>query len=142
MKKKLIIILSAAMALVLAAGGFLFFVFGLGKTPLEDMKASDIVSIKIQSAPPYEEAVIANQGEISQFAEKLKAVTVYEERTVIGDSEKPMIFTITKSDGTEITVKTFNPYISIDNTTYRVKSETSEALSGLGEDFLSIEEQQ
>ncbi len=119
----------------------LFLTFGLGKSPLKELKAENVVSIAIQSAPPYEETIIDNEGEIKQFVDAMQKIVVYEERTVDNKASKQVVFTLTMKDGTTKTIGAYEPYIRIDNMVYRAKGEPCRALSKLGTDFLSIEKE-
>lgn len=137
-KRNLILILIGAVVLILAV--VLFVIFGWGKKPLKDLKAQDVVSIQIQTAPPYEETVINNEGEIKQFVDEMQKIVVYEERTVDNKAAKQVVFTLTMKDGTTKRISAYEPYVKIDNVAYRAKGNPCEALSKLGKDFLSLEE--
>ena len=109
----------------------------LDSQPFKNLAASDITSASVELLPPGETVEITD---LSALTELLNKVVIYEEFTskemLYGQSCK---FTITKSDGSVITIHAMNLYVAIDDVRYRCEYEPCEALSAYANGLLNSE---
>ena len=138
-KRKNVLILAAV--LILAVLASVFAVRSLiGRRPFEDLEASDIKEASVEFLPPGDTITLdRNEIEkltdilIEKLTDILNNVVIYRRdgsyRTYNGQS---VIFTITKTDGSQVTVNAFNPFLVINDTGYRTEYESCGKLASFG----------
>ena len=113
-KRKNVLILAAV--LILAVLASVFAVRSLiGRRPFEDLEASDIKEASVEFLPPGD-TITLDRNEIEKLTDILNNV----------------IFTITKTDGSQVTVNAFNPFLVINDTGYRTEYESCGELASFG----------
>ena len=101
-------VLIAALCILVLAGGVLAKLYLIGSKPLRGLTAGEVTSATVELYPP--DATLELTQEV--------------------------IFTLTKTDGTQLRVQAYNPFIVIDGVGYRTKYEPCEDLNQLGNDIL------
>lgn len=123
-----IVILTCALLLVIT-----FFTIS-GKKPFEDLNASEIVSATVHLVPPDKTIQII---EIQKLVEYLKDVVIYhEDNSYVEYDGQGVTFSIIKTDGTQLDVMAYNPFIVIDGIGYKSKYASCEALSSYANTLL------
>lgn len=129
MKKK---ILFATLCVVILAGAVLAKTFLLGEKPLKKLRAEEVPTATVELYPP-DVMLQLTAEEIEQLVPILNHVVTYQRDDAYGEySGQAVIFTLTKTDGTQLRVQAYNPFIVIDGVGYRTKYGPCEALSSLG----------
>lgn len=133
MKKKVILI--AALAFLLIAG-LLVWKFLFGEKPLKGLRAEEVASAAVELYPPNVTLTLT-QEDIARLISILNQVVTYQRDDSYGESSgQTVIFTLIKTDGTQLRVQAYNPFIVIDGVGYRTKYEPCEELNQLGNDKL------
>lgn len=133
MKKKLLIATLCALVLVSGVLGKLFVV---GDKPLHGLTASEITAATVELYAP-DAALELSQTEIEELVPILDRVVTYQRDDSYGEyCGQAVIFTLTKTDGSQLRVQAYNPFIVIDGVGYRTKYEPCEDLNQLGNDIL------
>ena len=99
----------------------------IGRKPFKNMKSSDIVSATVLLEPPDETIVITD---VSELVADLNDVVIYNRNqsyhNYVGQA---VTFTLTMSDGTQMKVMAYNPFIVINGIGYKTKYEPCEKLN-------------
>lgn len=133
MKKKVLV--TALCALVLA-GGVLAKLYLIGTKPLRGLTIEEVTSATVELYPP-DATLELTQEEIKELVPILNRVVSYRrDDTYRESSGQAVIFALTKTDGTQLRVQAYNPFIIIDGEGYRTKYGPCEELSQLGNDLL------
>ena len=122
-KKKRFIMLIICVTAVICTVGITF----IGQKPFKSLKSSDIVSATVLLEPPDETIVITD---VSELVADLNEVVIYNRnqsyRNYVGQA---VTFTLIMSDGTQIKVMAYNPFIVINGIGYKTKYEPCERLN-------------
>ena len=122
-KKHFIMLIICAAAVILCTVGINF----IGRKPFKSLKSSEIVSATVLLEPPNETIVITD---VSELVADLNEVVVYNRnqsyRNYVGQA---VTFTLTMSDGTQMKVMAYNPFIVINGIGYKTKYEPCERLN-------------
>lgn len=103
----------------------------IGTRPLKDLAVEDIKAVTVCLIPP-DIRLTFTKDEINELVEILNRVVVYNEDNSYKDySGQAVIFTITKTDGTQIDINAHNPFIIIDGTGYKTKYNPCKELNNL-----------
>lgn len=125
MKKRTLIISLTCMLLVVAVV-IGFAAFG-GKKPFKDLDSAQITSATVHLAPPN---TIIQIVEIKELVTYLKDVVIYNEDNSYREyNGQSVTFTLTMTDGTQISIMEYNPFLVIDGVGYKTKNEPCEALN-------------
>ncbi len=128
-KKKIFIVISICIIIV----GIAAFTF-IGRKPFRNLEPSDIVSATVLLMPPNETIQIT---EASELVSKLKEIVIYNiDNSYRNYSGQAVIFTLTMSDGTQIEIMEYNPFIVINGLGYKTKYEPCEALNNYANSLL------
>ena len=129
-KKKLVIVISVCIIIA----GIAAFTF-IGRKPFRNLESSDIVSATVLLMPPNETIQIT---ETSELVSNLKEIVIYNivnsYRNYTGQA---VIFTLTMSDGTQMEVMEYNPFIVINGLGYKTKYEPCEDLNNYANSLLN-----
>ena len=121
-KKRFIMMIICVVAVIYIAG-----IHFIGRKPFKKMKSSDIVSATVLLEPPDETIVITD---VSELVADLNDVVIYNRNqsyhNYVGQA---VTFTLTMSDGTQMKVMAYNPFIVINGIGYKTKYEPCEKLS-------------
>lgn len=133
MKKKVLI---AALCALVLAGGVLAKLFLIGEKPLRNLNSAEVASATVELYPP-DTTLELTQEEINELVPILNRVVTYQRDDSYGEyAGQAVIFTLTKTDGTQLRVQAYNPFIVIDGVGYRTKYGPCEELNQLGNDLL------
>ena len=121
-KKRFIMMIICVVAIIYIVG-----INFIGRKPFKKMKSSDIVSATVLLEPPNETIVITD---VSELVENLNEVVIYNRNqsyhNYVGQA---VTFTLTMSDGTQMKVMEYNPFIVINGIGYKTKYEPCEKLN-------------
>lgn len=127
MKKRLWII---PVIVILICGFFIGRPF-IGTRPFKDLTAKDIKEVTVKLIPPDTELEFTDE-EVDKLVERLNRVVIYQKDKSYGKyAGQTVIFTITKTDGTQISINACNPFIIIDGVGYKTKYGPCEELNNL-----------
>lgn len=102
-----------------------FSSFG-GKKPYKDLDSTQIASATVHLAPPDTTIQIV---EIKELVAHLKDVIIYnEDNSYTEYNGQSATFTLTMTDGTQISIMEYNPFLVIDGVGYKTKYKPCEAL--------------
>lgn len=133
MKKK---VLAAALCALVLAGGILAKLYLIGTKPLRGLAVNEVTSATVELYPP-DATLELTQEEIEDLIPILNRVVAYRRDTSYTEADgQAVIFTLTKSDGTQLRVQAYNPFIVIGGEGYRTKYGPCEELNQLGNDLL------
>lgn len=133
MKKKVLI---TALCALLLAGGVLAKLYLIGSKPLRGLAAGEVTSATVELYPP-DATLELTREEINELVPILNRVVTYQRDNSYGEyAGQAVIFTLTKTDGTQLRVQAYNPFIVIDGVGYRTKYGPCEELNQLGNDLL------
>ena len=108
-----------------------------GTKPFQDLAVSEISNVSVQLMPP-DIALNLNDTDIERLVSILHAAVIYNRDNSYGDyNGQAVIYTITKTDGTQIVVQAYNPFLIINGTGYKTKYEPCEELSRLGNEIMN-----
>lgn len=121
---------------VLLAGTVILLVCGalIGKEmietkPFKDLSKNDIAEVTVKLLPP-DTAFTVNDEEVKELVEILNRVVTYREDDSYTEyAGQAAVFTIIRTDGTQLTVNAYNPFIIIDGIGYRTKYGPCEELN-------------
>lgn len=136
MKKRLLIIGSAV---IIVAVILLLIIQPWGKKPFKDLSVNNIASVSVELLPPQKSFDLSGD-DIAELTEILNSVVIYnKDSSHTQYAGQAIIYTITKTDGTILTVNAYNPFLIIDSVGYRTKYEPCEELNALGNKILNRE---
>lgn len=131
MKKGIIICITTC--LVAAAITVLVLMAGnrIAVKELAGLSEEDIKEVMVLANPPGKEASLS-QEEIRELVESLNSVTVYRKDNSYNEYAGQWVeFSITKTDGTELEVAAYSPFIIINGEGYQANYESCQAMNGL-----------
>lgn len=137
MKRKYLILIGVGLLVVCS---IFVLMTTSGTRPFKDLSADDIEEVTVKLLPPDIQLAV-NESETEKLVEILnKVVTYQKDDSYIEYSGQAVIFTITKTNGTQITVNAYNPFIIIDGVGYKTKYEPCEELNHLANNLESGKE--
>lgn len=135
MKKKVPIAISACILFI----GVIIFISTItgGKKPFKDLKSSEIVSATVRLIPPDKTIQITDIEELTKY---LNALVIYNKDDSYTEYDgQGVIFTLILSDGIQIEIMGYNPFLVIDGVGYKTKYEPCEALNAYANKLLNAE---
>lgn len=135
MKKKVPIAISACILFI----GVVIIVSVVtgGKKPFRDLESSKIMSATVRLIPPDKTIQITDIEELTKY---LNAVVIYnKDNSYTKSYGQGVIFALKLSDGTQIEVMAYNPFLVIDGVGYKTKYEPCEALNAYANKLLNDE---
>ncbi len=106
----------------------------------DNLTLNEIKSVSVKLIPPNKEFEL-NDDEIKEFINKLKDIVIYNrEYSHLVSGGQVVIFTISKKDGTIISVNACNSYLMINDKSYKTEYEPCEKLSSFANECLRIRE--
>ncbi|MGN6710660.1 hypothetical protein [Anaerocolumna jejuensis] len=127
MKKRIWII---PVIVILVCGFFIGRSF-IGTRPFKDLTAKDVKEVTVKLIPPDTELGFTDE-EVNKLVEILNRVVIYQKDNSYGKyAGQAVIFTMTKTDGTQISINAYNPFIIIDGVGYKTKYGPCEELNNL-----------
>lgn len=133
MKKRFSIIL--LLVVIILAAVFLIKP-RLGSKPFQDLSVSEISKVSVELLPP-DVTLDLNAGQIEKLVQILHQVVIYKKDNSYSEySGQAVIFTITRIDGSLLTINAYNPFLIIDRIGYQTKYEPCEDLNHLANQIL------
>lgn len=136
MKKLTGRVIGAIMVLCLSA---IFFI-GIrsrGEKPFKDLMPSEITAASVRLVPPDMEMELT-EAEIAQLVNLLNNVVIYQRDESYSEYAGQWVeFTLTKQDGTQLSVAVYNPFIVMDGAGYRIKHDSCEELNRFANSLLT-----
>lgn len=133
MKKKVLV---AVLCTLVLAGGVLAKLHLIGTKPLRGLAVNEVNAATVELYLP-DATLELTQEEIEELVPILNRVVTYQRDDSYGEYDgQAVIFTLTKTDGTQLRVQAYNPFIVIDGEGYRTKYGPCEELNQLGNDIL------
>lgn len=103
----------------------------VGTRPFKELVVEDIIEVTAWLIPPDIKLALTEE-EVNELVGILNRVVIYTEDNTYRDyTGQAVIFTIAKTDGTQISINAYNPFIIIDGTGYKTKYKPCEELSSL-----------
>jgi len=103
--------------------------------PFQDLNVTEIESASVFLGPPDQTIKIA---EIKELVEYLGEIVIYnKDNSYTEYAGQTCVFTLTKTNGTQLQVAAFNPFVIIDGVGYKCKYEPCEALNRYGNSLRS-----
>lgn len=134
MRKRTMIII-AALAIILVCFSIWFSLSE--RRPFEDLEPADVVSASVELLPPDTTIQII---EIKELVSLLNEVVVYNKDDSYTEyNGQAVIFTLNLSDGSQMRVQAYNPFVVIDGVGYKCKYEPCEALNSYANRLLERE---
>jgi hypothetical protein len=126
--KILIVILAGIVCIVLS-----------GKKPFKNLSATNVESATVLLIPPNETIQITDMEELTGY---LRDLVIYnEDNSYTEYNGQVVIFTLTMTDGTQMEIDAYNPFIIVDGVGYKCKYNPCEALSSYANRLLRETEQ-
>ena len=126
MKKKIVIVLPIIVVICAIAVGFIIS-SDSGEKPFKDLSAEEISSATVRLLPPDDTVTITDIDELVGY---LNNIVIYEEDNSYSEyNGQVVIFTITKTDGTQVEINALNLFVVIDGVGYKCKYKPCEKLS-------------
>lgn len=105
-----------------------------GRKPFRDLQPSDVVSATVHLTPPDKTIQIT---EIPELVSYLKEVVIYnEDNSYVEYTGQAVFFTLNMSDGSQVSIEEYNPFIIIDGVGYKTKYEPCEDLNNYANQLL------
>jgi hypothetical protein len=135
MKKNKILIV--VFACVIIAG--IAWILLSGKKPFKNLSAADVGSAAVRLMPPNETIQITDMEELTGY---LRDLVIYnEDNSYTQYDGQAVIFTLAMTDGTQVEIEAYDPFLIIDGVGYKCKYEPCEALSNYANRLLRETEQ-
>ena len=109
--------------------GIVIGIFSLsGRRPFKDLEAEDIISANVRLLPPDTTIQITDIEELVSY---LNEVVIYSKTDAYtaGYVGQDVTFTLNLSDGSQMQITAFYPFVIIDGVGYKCKYEPCEALN-------------
>lgn len=104
----------------------------IGSKPFKNLTVNEIKCVTVKLMPLNTETSL-EEHEIEDLVDILHEVVIYNEDSSFGEySGQSVIYTITKTDDTEIVINAYNPFIVINDNGYKTKYEPCEQLNSFG----------
>lgn len=133
MKKKVLI---TALCALLLAGGVLAKLYLIGEKPLRNLDSAEVTAATVELYPP-DATLELTQEEINELVPILNRVVSYQrDDSYVDYCGQAVIYTLTRTDGTQLRVQAYNPFLVVDGVGYRTKYGPCEELNQLGNDIL------
>lgn len=134
MKKNWIVVLTAV-ALIVAGGALLARSPLVGERPFRELTAADLASATVTLTPPDQTLAVTD---LNALADYLSDVVIYQEDDSYTEyAGQGVLYTLTRTDGTQTSVLAYNPFLVVDGVGYRTKYEPCEALNAYANQLLN-----
>lgn len=134
-KKSVLLVCFAAVALL---AGILTVPMLVGSRPFKDLRIEEVASIELTASPPGVTTQITEQEQIEEIVNALKQVIIYEKSDEWQEYDGQYVaFALMMKSGERTEAAAYNPFVILNGQGYRTKYEPCEALSQLGNRYLS-----
>lgn len=101
----------------------------MGTRPFGGLSSNDIAEVTVELAPPDIKLAVSDQ-EIQELVHILNTVVIYQkDNSYSNDAGQMVTFTIKKTNGENLIVQAYTPFIIINGIGYKAKYEPCEALN-------------
>ena len=129
MKKTLL--LTSIVVAVLTCGVFIIKSL-VGAKPFKDLSENDISSATVELYPP-DVNIDLSDNEIKELVPILQTVVIYNQNDSYSEYDgQAVIYSLTKTDGTQETIQAYNPFVVVNGVGYKTKYEPCEKLNAFG----------
>lgn len=134
--KKRTIIITVVLVIILVCFSLWFALSG--DRPFKDLKAENVVSASVELLPHDATIQIV---EIKELVCYLNDVVIYnKDNSYTEYSGQAVIFTLNLSDGSQMRIQAYNPFVIINGIGYKCKYEPCEALNSYANRLLEREQ--
>jgi len=99
-----------------------------GRKPLKNFSMAEIEQVDVELFPPDKKITLTAE-ETEQLVPLLRDVVTYQEDQSYSEyNGQAVVFTISKKDGTTVTVMAYDPFVVLNGVGYRTKYEPCEQL--------------
>ena len=124
------------LGILLLAAVVLLLLTRRGQRPFRDLEAADLAAVSVELLPP-DVTVTLDAAEREELAGLLREVVIYQRDDSITEyAGQSVIFTLALADGNTRTVVAFNPFLVLDDVSYRTEYAPCEALNGFANSLL------
>ena len=124
------------LGILLLAAVVLLLLTRRGLRPFRDLEAADLIAVSVELLPP-DVTVTLDAAEQEELAGLLREVVIYQRDDSITEyAGQSVIFTLELADGSTRTVVAFNPFLVLDDVSYRTEYAPCEALNGFANSLL------
>lgn len=110
-----------------------------GKKPFQELTPDEIMAASVRLIPPDVEVALT-EADVEQLVDILNDVVIYQGDSSYSEYEGQWVeFTITKQDGTEVSVAAYSPFLVMDGVGYQTKYEPCEELNRFANGLASDE---
>lgn len=106
-----------------------------GEYPFKNLDKDEIEEVSLLTSSPGKGLPLTKKR-IDQLVELLNKIVIYNQASPETLNGRMVQYTITKLDGSTLTIKEINPYFIIDNVWYNTKYEPCEELSQFADTIL------
>ncbi len=137
MKKRTMIVI-AVLAIILVCFSLWFALPLPGRRPFKNLEPANVVSASVELLPPDATIQIVDIEELVSY---LNDVVIYnKDNSYTRYGGQAVIFTLTLSDGSQIRIQAYNPFVIINGIGYKCKYEPCEALNSYANRLLEREQ--
>ena len=131
MKKKITVIA----VFVILIGMFSALLLFKGNKPFKNLETADIVSAQVEISPPDKIVQITNIDELVPY---LNDLVIYgKDQSFTEYAGQAVIVTLKTSEGEQIKITEFSPFVIINGVGYKAKYEPCEALNRYANGFIN-----
>ncbi len=124
------------LGILLLAAVVLLLLTRRGLRPFRDLEAADLIAVSVELLPP-DVTVTLDAAEREELAGLLREVVIYQRDDAITEyAGQSVIFTLALADGSTRTVVAFNPFLVLDDVSYRTEYAPCEALNAFANSLL------
>jgi len=129
MKKRVFLII---IVVIITVGGIFIGKVLTEEKPFKNLSVNDISEATVSLYPPGTTLAVSND-EVKVLVDILRKVVIYNQDDSYNNyAGQAVVFNITKTDGTQLSINAYNPFIIIDGVGYKTKYEPCEELNRLG----------
>ena len=124
------------LGILLLAAVVLLLLARRGQRPFRALEAADLIAVSVELLPP-DVTVTLDAAEREELAGLLREVVIYQRDDAITEyAGQSVIFTLELADGSTRTVVAFNPFLVLDDVSYRTEYAPCEALNAFANSLL------
>lgn len=125
----------AAVVMVVLGGALLIHSPLTGERPFRHLTAADLASATVTLTPPDQTLAVTD---LDALADYLSDVVIYQEDNSYTEyGGQGVLYTLTRTDGTQTSVLAYNPFLVVDGVGYRTEYEPCEALNAYANELLN-----
>lgn len=108
-----------------------------GKKPFKVLQTDDVIKVEVLVQPPNTTKEISDSSQIQKLVEILNRVVIYKKDNSWREySGQYVLYTITKKNGEVITIGAYNPFLIMNDVSYKTKYQPCEDLNALANSII------